>query len=172
MKIKLLICTGLMLNDHSNPYIESTTVLSDNERMRGSWQVATGTYGYERYTVVLCVRCANGHANGRTQRARRVSPSLQWSHHGRTHLLRPFVTRNSVFNPLLRVYVYRYSCMRYPRACGKFPVLCIQVFFIGSSEYSCLIHFPRHVKYLHNTYTDYLIMTILIASNLYDQTNN
>ena len=23
------ICTGLMLNDHSNPYIESTTVLSD-----------------------------------------------------------------------------------------------------------------------------------------------
>ena len=26
---KILICTGLMLNDHSNPYIESTTVLSD-----------------------------------------------------------------------------------------------------------------------------------------------
>ena len=24
-----LVCTGLMLNDHSNPYIESTTVLSD-----------------------------------------------------------------------------------------------------------------------------------------------
>ena len=30
MKIKILICTGLMLNDHSNPYIESTTILSDN----------------------------------------------------------------------------------------------------------------------------------------------
>ena len=28
MKIKNLICTGLMLNDHSNPYIENTTVLS------------------------------------------------------------------------------------------------------------------------------------------------
>ena len=30
VKIKILICTGLMLNDHSNPYIESTTVLSDS----------------------------------------------------------------------------------------------------------------------------------------------
>ena len=29
VKIEILICTGLMLNDHSNPYIESTTVLSD-----------------------------------------------------------------------------------------------------------------------------------------------
>ena len=29
MKIEISICTGLMLNDHSNPYIESTTVLSD-----------------------------------------------------------------------------------------------------------------------------------------------
>ena len=29
MKIQILICTGLMLNDHSNPYIESTIVLSD-----------------------------------------------------------------------------------------------------------------------------------------------
>ena len=29
MKIEILICTGLMLNDHSNPYIESTTVLFD-----------------------------------------------------------------------------------------------------------------------------------------------
>ena len=29
MKIEILICTGLMLNDHSNPYMESTTVLSD-----------------------------------------------------------------------------------------------------------------------------------------------
>ena len=26
---EISICTGLMLNDHSNPYIESTTVLSD-----------------------------------------------------------------------------------------------------------------------------------------------
>ena len=31
MKIEISICTGLMLNDHSNPYIESTTVRSDNE---------------------------------------------------------------------------------------------------------------------------------------------
>ena len=30
VKIEISICTGLMLNDHSNPYIESTTVLSDN----------------------------------------------------------------------------------------------------------------------------------------------
>ena len=29
VKIEISICTGLMLNDHSNPYIESTTVLSD-----------------------------------------------------------------------------------------------------------------------------------------------
>ena len=29
VKIEILICTGLMLNDHSNPYIESTTVFSD-----------------------------------------------------------------------------------------------------------------------------------------------
>ena len=29
VKIEISICTGLMLNDHSNPFIESTTVLSD-----------------------------------------------------------------------------------------------------------------------------------------------
>ena len=29
MKIGISICTCLMLNGHSNPYIESTTVLSD-----------------------------------------------------------------------------------------------------------------------------------------------
>ena len=29
-KIDISICIFLMLNDHSNPYIESTTVLSDN----------------------------------------------------------------------------------------------------------------------------------------------
>ena len=29
VKIEISICTVLMLNDHSNPYIESTTVLSD-----------------------------------------------------------------------------------------------------------------------------------------------
>ena len=29
VKIGISICTGLMLNDHSNPYVESTTVLSD-----------------------------------------------------------------------------------------------------------------------------------------------
>ena len=33
MKVKgqILICTAIMLNDHSNPYIESTTVLSDRD---------------------------------------------------------------------------------------------------------------------------------------------
>ena len=31
MKGQILICTAIMLNDHSNPYIESTTVLSDIE---------------------------------------------------------------------------------------------------------------------------------------------
>ena len=30
VKIEISICTGLMLNDHSNPYIESTTALSDS----------------------------------------------------------------------------------------------------------------------------------------------
>ena len=30
-KGQILICTAIMLNDHSNPYIESTTVLSDIE---------------------------------------------------------------------------------------------------------------------------------------------
>ena len=29
VKIEISVCTGLMLNDHSNPYIESTSVLSD-----------------------------------------------------------------------------------------------------------------------------------------------
>ena len=35
MKVKgqILIFTAIMLNDHSNPYIESTTVLSDNYRL-------------------------------------------------------------------------------------------------------------------------------------------
>ena len=28
VKIEISICTGLMLNDHSNPYVESTTLLS------------------------------------------------------------------------------------------------------------------------------------------------
>ena len=35
MEIEISICTGLMLNDHSNPYIESTTVLSDIIRVVG-----------------------------------------------------------------------------------------------------------------------------------------
>ena len=36
MKVKgqILICTAIMLNDHSNPYIESTTVLSDRQTDR------------------------------------------------------------------------------------------------------------------------------------------
>ena len=35
MKVKgqILICTAIMLNDHSNPYIESTTVLSDKQNI-------------------------------------------------------------------------------------------------------------------------------------------
>ena len=35
MKVKgqILICTAIMLNDHSYPYIESTTVLSDKITM-------------------------------------------------------------------------------------------------------------------------------------------
>ena len=38
MKVKgqILICTAIMLNDHSNPYIESTTVLSDNVMPSGA----------------------------------------------------------------------------------------------------------------------------------------
>ena len=32
VKIEISICTGLMLNDHSNPYIKSITVLSDIAR--------------------------------------------------------------------------------------------------------------------------------------------
>ena len=43
VKIKILICTGLMLNDHSNPYIESTTVLSD--RARGLEENGAGPSG-------------------------------------------------------------------------------------------------------------------------------
>ena len=31
VKISILICTGLMLNDHSNPYIESTTTEYESE---------------------------------------------------------------------------------------------------------------------------------------------
>ena len=36
MKVKgqILICTAIMLNDHSNPYVESTTVLSDRKYYR------------------------------------------------------------------------------------------------------------------------------------------
>ena len=34
VKIEISTCTGLMLNDHSNPYIESTTVLSDKIHVR------------------------------------------------------------------------------------------------------------------------------------------
>ena len=32
---EISICTSLMLNDHSDPYIESTTVLSDTSEMLG-----------------------------------------------------------------------------------------------------------------------------------------
>ena len=34
VKGQILICTAIMLNDHSNPYIESTTVLSDRQTDR------------------------------------------------------------------------------------------------------------------------------------------
>ena len=36
VKTEISICTGLMLNDHSNPYIESTTVLSDTHPKQNS----------------------------------------------------------------------------------------------------------------------------------------
>ena len=41
MKVKgqILICTAIMLNDHSNPYIESTTVLSDTECLLSFTQI-------------------------------------------------------------------------------------------------------------------------------------
>ena len=47
VKIEILICTGLMLNDHSNPYIESTTVLSDN--------YYSNTWCLERAGMAWCV---------------------------------------------------------------------------------------------------------------------
>ena len=44
VKIEISICTGLMLNDHSNPYIESTTVLSDGAAVSpGLWMLRHST---------------------------------------------------------------------------------------------------------------------------------
>ena len=45
-KGQILICTAIMLNDHSNPYIESTTVLSDNNKIN-----IIINYSYNIFTV-------------------------------------------------------------------------------------------------------------------------
>ena len=41
MKGPILICTAIMLNDHSNPYIENTTVLSDFPILQSTGQPCT-----------------------------------------------------------------------------------------------------------------------------------
>ena len=51
VKIEISICTGLMLNDHSNPYIESTTVLSD---------IRIHTYAYMYLYVYIIMHGAFG----------------------------------------------------------------------------------------------------------------
>ena len=53
MKIEISICTGLMLNRHSNPYIESTTVLSDIQACihQGTAAVYTCRLVFSMYTA-------------------------------------------------------------------------------------------------------------------------
>ena len=51
MKGQILICTAIMLNDHSNPYIESTTVLSDIYMWMG--QVKMEHYFHPQQNVLL-----------------------------------------------------------------------------------------------------------------------
>ena len=59
-KGQILICTAIMLNDHSNPYIESTTVLSDtcaiyhriNNNIMRKTHCTVGITGYE-YTCII-----------------------------------------------------------------------------------------------------------------------
>ena len=79
MKVKgqILICTAIMLNDHSNPYIESTTVLSDIYIIRPSFlvprppryaQTYAGSFKVQRshacmlYTInIICSKRQPGH---------------------------------------------------------------------------------------------------------------
>ena len=62
VKIEISICTGLMLNDHSNPYIESTTVLSD---ATGFISHTCSLYGsnYHRRGSIAC-RVTSKHTAG------------------------------------------------------------------------------------------------------------
>ena len=55
VKIEISICTGLMLNDHSNPYIESTTVLSDGPVHFSSYMYSLlgGYYDYDNTINLL-----------------------------------------------------------------------------------------------------------------------
>ena len=55
MKIEISICTGLMLNDHSNPYIESTTVLSDY-RIYSRRYLAQPRRGGQRWSLMSVVK--------------------------------------------------------------------------------------------------------------------
>ena len=60
MKVKgqILICTAIMLNDHSNPYIESTTVLSDIYRMH----IIMHNYNYYVYIkLMIKISCTYVH---------------------------------------------------------------------------------------------------------------
>ena len=55
------ISTGLMLNDHSNPYIQSTTVLSDNTCMMMRTYILRGSYVCWRRA---CGRLRHCHCSG------------------------------------------------------------------------------------------------------------
>ena len=56
LKIEFSICTGLMLNDHSNlnPYIESTTVLSREGQKEDRQGLEPGTPS-QRDMMVYCI---------------------------------------------------------------------------------------------------------------------
>ena len=54
VKTEISICTGLMLNDHSNPYIESTTVLSDNCIIILGPRRKHAVLGQRRSRLLLC----------------------------------------------------------------------------------------------------------------------
>ena len=56
VKIEISICTGLMLNDHSNPYIESTTVLSDSYICVPPLYNVVGLESYNVYTCIYIFR--------------------------------------------------------------------------------------------------------------------
>ena len=53
VKIGISICTGLMLNDHSNPCIESTTVLSDIDCNYNFFHLQK--YNIHQITKNLCI---------------------------------------------------------------------------------------------------------------------